>query len=264
MVELKTDKAPGGVQIATVTRDVRGSSGIFLVVAFACLIALLANCCAGQVNRGAPENSTNADLNSLGLSNGVLTPTFNSSTLSYLATVTNDISSVTVTPTSTDAGATITVQGMVVASGVTSQSITLNVGDNSIAIIVTAANGTTTKVYTIVTTRAVGASANADLSSLALSSGTLSPSFSSAVTSYSVSVAGSVSSVTVTPTAAAAGASNHSAGTRRRIGFAIRNNRAYCGRQYHHRRRNSGEWEGGEDLYDNRDTGDLVRMGADP
>ena len=44
--------------------------------------------------------------------------------------------------------------------------------------------------------------ANADMSNLVLSSGTLSPAFASATTSYSVNVASSVTSITVTPTAA--------------------------------------------------------------
>ena len=47
---------------------------------------------------------------------------------------------------------------------------------------------------------------NADLSNLTISSGSLSPTFSPGTTSYSVSVANSVSSVTVTPTKAHAGA----------------------------------------------------------
>src|SRR5205085_6844907 len=45
-------------------------------------------------------------------------------------------------------------------------------------------------------------SANADLSNLTLSTGTLSPVFAAGTTSYTATVANSVSSLTVTPTAA--------------------------------------------------------------
>lgn len=50
-------------------------------------------------------------------------------------------------------------------------------------------------------------SSDADLSNLALSSGSLSPAFASGTTTYTASVANSVSSVTVTPTVSDAGAS---------------------------------------------------------
>jgi uncharacterized protein with beta-barrel porin domain len=63
---------------------------------------------------------------------------------------------------------------------------------------VTAQDGTTTQTYTTTVTRA--ASASASLSNLAISSGTLSPSFASGTTSYTASVANGTSSITVTPT----------------------------------------------------------------
>lgn len=51
-------------------------------------------------------------------------------------------------------------------------------------------------------TAAAAISSNADLSNLTLSSGTLSPVFAPATTSYTASVANAVTSITVTPTAA--------------------------------------------------------------
>ena len=66
--------------------------------------------------------------------------------------------------------------------------------------VVTAENGTQ-KTYTIAVNRASATpSSNSSLSALSLSSGTLSPSFSASKTVYSVSVANSTSSITVTPT----------------------------------------------------------------
>ena len=52
----------------------------------------------------------------------------------------------------------------------------------------------------------VAASGNADLSNLLLSQGTLTPTFAAGTTSYSAAVSNGVTSLTVTPTAAAAGA----------------------------------------------------------
>ncbi|UUZ51847.1 cadherin-like beta sandwich domain-containing protein [Massilia sp. B-10] len=121
------------------------------------------------------SGSANANLSALSLSSGTLAPVFASGTTSYTASVGNATTSLTVTPTVADATASITVNGVAVTSGNASGAIALNVGSNTITTVVTAQDGTTTKTYTVTVTRA--ASANADLSALSLSSGTLSPVF---------------------------------------------------------------------------------------
>ena len=141
--------------------------------------------------------SNDATLSALVLSAGTPSPTFTSGTESYTASVANSVTSLTVTPTRTQGNATITVNGTAVTSGSASGSIALNVGLNTITVVVTAQDGSTTKSYSVQVTRA--GSADATLSSLALSSGTLSPTFSSGTESYTVSVVNSVTSVTVTP-----------------------------------------------------------------
>ncbi|MBI5034250.1 MAG: cadherin-like beta sandwich domain-containing protein [Chloroflexi bacterium] len=145
--------------------------------------------------------SNNADLNNLVLSSGTLTPAFNSNTTSYTASVANSVTSITVTPTLSDTNASVTVNGSPVTSGTPSGAILLGVGANLITTAVTAQDGVTIKTYTVTVTRAAPSS-NADLSNLVLSNGTLSPSFSSATTAYSATVANSIASITLTPTAA--------------------------------------------------------------
>ncbi|MFN4127706.1 beta strand repeat-containing protein, partial [Pannonibacter indicus] len=148
--------------------------------------------------------ATDATLSNLVLSQGTLTPGFASGTTSYTASVGNAVTSLTVTPTVTDANATVTVNGNIVASGNASTNIPLSVGDNTITVIVTAQNGTTTQTYTVTVTRA-GAT-DATLSNLVLSQGTLTPGFASGTTSYTASVGNAVTSLTVTPTVADANA----------------------------------------------------------
>ncbi|UUZ47824.1 cadherin-like beta sandwich domain-containing protein [Massilia sp. B-10] len=130
---------------------------------------------------------------------------FASGTTSYTASVGNATTQLTVTPTRSDANASITVNGVVVASGTASGALALNVGSNVITTVVTAQDGTTTKTYTVTVTRA--GSANADLSALSLSSGTLAPVFASGTTSYTASVGNATTSLTVTPTRSDANAS---------------------------------------------------------
>jgi hypothetical protein len=103
--------------------------------------------------------STNANLNNLTLSSGSLNPTFSSATTIYTASVTNPISSITVTPTRAQANATIAVRVnggsySSVNSGNPSGSLALNVGSNTVDVRVTAQDSLTQKIYTVTVTRA--------------------------------------------------------------------------------------------------------------
>jgi uncharacterized protein (DUF2141 family) len=103
--------------------------------------------------------SSNADLSALTISSGTLSPSFGSSTTAYTASVGNVVSSVTITPTRSDANATIQAQVnsggySAVTSGSPSGSLSLSVGANTINVKVTAQDGSTIKTYTITVTRA--------------------------------------------------------------------------------------------------------------
>jgi len=144
--------------------------------------------------------STNADLSGLTLNNGAtISPTFGSSTTSYTASVAYAISALKFTPTLSDATATISVNGKAVSTGTASSDVLLNVGANTISVLVTAQNGTTKKTYTVVVTRAA-ASTNAAMSALSIDQGSLSPSFGTNTLAYTTTVANSVNSITLTPT----------------------------------------------------------------
>ncbi|GLC88054.1 cadherin-like beta sandwich domain-containing protein [Lysinibacillus piscis] len=136
----------------------------------------------------------NTDLSGLLLSDGTLSPAFGAGTTSYTSNVDHDIKNIIITPTAADASATVTVNGGPITNG--TALIPLMVGDNTIAIQVTAEDGLATKIYTVVVNRAK--SKNADLSDLTLSSGELLPSFVPGT--FKTSVDYQVSSITVMPT----------------------------------------------------------------
>jgi hypothetical protein len=145
--------------------------------------------------------SSDASLSNLTISSGTLTPAFSSNNYSYSANVSNAVTSVTVTPTVHDSTATVRVNSISVASGQPSGNINLNVGSNTITVMVTAQDGTTQQPYSITVNKAApSSSSDASLSNLTISSGTLVPSFSSTTYNYTDSVANGVTSVTVTPT----------------------------------------------------------------
>jgi uncharacterized delta-60 repeat protein len=142
--------------------------------------------------------SANSSLSGLSLSTSVLSPSFSSGTTSYTVSVPYATASLRVTPTVGDALATVKVNGSTVSSSSASGPVSLSVGPNTITVVVTAEDGTTT-TYAITTTRQP-ASSNSSLSGLSLSTGALSPSFSSGTTSYTVSVPYATTSLSVTPT----------------------------------------------------------------
>jgi len=153
------------------------------------------------------EPSHNANLANLTISQGTLTPGFQSNTVSYTAQVQYTVTSLTVTPTASGVNASIRVNGSTVTSGSSSQAIPLSVGSNTITIVVTAEDRVATKTHTIIATRLTEQSHNADLSDLTLSMGTLCPAFNSNTVAYTAEVQNSLTSLTVTPTAAGINAS---------------------------------------------------------
>jgi len=157
--------------------------------------------------------STNDNLSAIALVN----PTTAKTTVSgpdagdYTASVSNATASIEVMPTTAVNTSTVKVNGVTVASGSASNPITLNVGPNTLTTVVTAQDGISTKTYVITVTRAP--SADATLTALTLSTGTLSPAFASGTTGYTASVANTVTSITATPTTTNAGATVTVSGT---------------------------------------------------
>jgi len=143
--------------------------------------------------------SADATLSNLTISPGTIKPLFTSVNTSYNVALGNGIKSVTVTPTTTDLTATIRIGAKAVVPGTASDPIPLLVGPNTIAVMITAQNGVTTKTYKIIVTRAP--SSNAKLYSLTTSNGVLSPAFDNTITSYTRAVPNSATSITFKPTA---------------------------------------------------------------
>lgn len=123
-------------------------------------IAIRASTTQGQISNlvftctSSAQASTDASLSALSLSAGSLAPGFSSSSTRYSASVSNATAALTARPTAADAGGTITVNGAAVASGTDSAAIPLAVGDNTLNIVVVAADRQTSQTYTVTVTRA--------------------------------------------------------------------------------------------------------------
>ena len=121
-----------------------------------------------KVTRVAASDATLSAL-SLGATGATLSPKFDADTEMYTASVANSVADTTVTATATHTGATATI--------IPASPVTLNVGENTIKVVVRAVDGTT-KTYTIVVTKA--ASDDARLATLTVSDvtgGALTPAF---------------------------------------------------------------------------------------
>ncbi len=155
--------------------------------------------CGGGGSGGGdtPTLSVNADLTTLTLSAGTLDQIFDSAQLNYTATVSFLTASTQVTATVSDAGATLTINGVAVASGVLSNAIALVEGGNPITIVVTAAAGNT-RTYIINVTRESATAV--DLSAITLSAGSLDQIFDSALLNYTETVSFLTASIQVAAT----------------------------------------------------------------
>ncbi|TBL69305.1 cadherin-like beta sandwich domain-containing protein [Paenibacillus thalictri] len=142
------------------------------------------------------EGSNNTALSDLTTDAGVLTPLFAVGTTAYSQTVAHSVYSLSVTASVYEPNATLKIAGVPTPSGVPSAALPLQVGANTIAVDVTAADGVTTGSYTINVTRKP--SSNADLADLTTTAGTISPSFFRETTSYEAIVPFGAQSVTVT------------------------------------------------------------------
>ncbi len=151
---------------------------------------------------GSSTVSDDAALSALSLSG--VSIAFSSGTTYYAAAVSETVTQTTVTASTNDPGASYQVQlgGAVDADGV----IPLAVGRNNISVRVTAADGVTTRIYTVIVTREGQLSTDATLSALSLS-GIDIGAFSAATTQYTAQV------VNVTETAVTATV-NHSGASR--------------------------------------------------
>ncbi|HEY0055972.1 MAG TPA: LamG-like jellyroll fold domain-containing protein, partial [Pedobacter sp.] len=110
----------------------------------------------GAIGTAVP--SSDATLSNLVLSSGTLSPNFTSGTLNYSTTLPYNNLSITVTPTQTDLNAVTQVKinseaYSTVSNGMKSPSLDLNFGVNTIQILVTAEDGTTTQAYSIIVTK---------------------------------------------------------------------------------------------------------------
>lgn len=97
--------------------------------------------------------ASDATLSNLTINSGTLDPVFARGTLRYTAGVSNDVTSVTITPITNQSQSTVTVNEKSVTRGSASNPINLNVGSNTIRIIVTSGDKST-MTYTITVTRA--------------------------------------------------------------------------------------------------------------
>jgi hypothetical protein len=111
----------------------------------------------GPLSDEAVVLSDNANLSSLALSTGTLTPPFDSSVETYSTTVSDVTDNLALLPAPEDAAATVTVNGVPVPPGGSAPVIPLTVGDNVITTVVTAKNGKTKRTNTVTVTRPASA-----------------------------------------------------------------------------------------------------------
>lgn len=188
-----------------------GMTGFARLVYALLASTLLGGCFLDSDNDSTPAPSSppsdDAALSALSAAPAALNPSFAAGITSYSASVSDDISSVQLVATPRDGGASLARSGSALTAGAPGVAVALVTGSNLVEVVVTAADGSTTRTYTIEIERAPPAlSDDATLAGLELSAGTLDPAFDPAITVYSASVDAGTESVQLTAEPGDAGA----------------------------------------------------------
>jgi hypothetical protein len=138
------------------------------------------------VDNGQTQD-TDANLKSLTVTPGALTPTFSAATTQYKVNVDEAVTSVVIAAETNSANAAV--------SGTGTKDLVL--GNNDFDVVVTADAGNT-KTYRVTVVRGVEKDSDASLKSLSVAPGTLSPPFDPAITAYQVSVDNVMSFIQIT------------------------------------------------------------------
>lgn len=104
-----------------------------------------------------PTAATQAGLSSLTINLGIMSPVFNTDTLSYNVSVSSEVSSISFTPTFTSTYATGTFNGSVLTSGVVKTYSPTSGTNTPFDIVLIAQDGLTTKTYQIRVTKVITA-----------------------------------------------------------------------------------------------------------
>ena len=147
------------------------------------------------------QKQASSILKNISLSSGTLTPSFNGETKNYMATVGSDVGQLTITIGNDHQDQTITVNGTIISGGVNptrvlSTTVPLNVGNNTITIRVTSADGIATSIYTLRVSRP-----RPILTGLSLSAGQFQPNFRSGIAQYAATVGSDVTQIGITAAA---------------------------------------------------------------
>lgn len=136
-----------------------------------------------------------------GLTEDGLSPRFKPNDTAYSATVEEGKEGIRVTPTANNKNATIMVDGVEVKSGQISDLVELLAEQVKVDIVVTAEDGKTRKTYTLdlFNQNLVEKTNDADLGSLRVERGVMTPEFKAAVTEYEVAVKEDTYSVDIIP-----------------------------------------------------------------
>ena len=107
-----------------------------------------------SVNAGTAVTSNDATLSELSLSGVTLSPVFAADTMTYTASVGNDVTSTTVTAKANHDGATVAIFPADADDTADGHQVALDVGETAVSVTVTAEDGTTTQTYAVTVTRA--------------------------------------------------------------------------------------------------------------
>lgn len=170
----------------------------YLAPVFLIVIGLIASGCGDTATVNPTSQLANLTVTT-GTTTATLQPAFNPATTNYTVDLSNNITSVTVSAQPAVSGDTVSIDNQTTTSKIIDLGQPVLAGSTTPVSIVVSESGTTSRTYMVSRVRA-GVTGNNSLQSLAVSPGTLTPAFNANTQDYTVDVATTVASITVTST----------------------------------------------------------------
>ncbi|WP_289032083.1 cadherin-like beta sandwich domain-containing protein [uncultured Paraglaciecola sp.] len=163
-----------------------------------CLMLQMSSCSDNSKNSEEDVSASKAMLSSLTLSSGTLSPSFSEDVYAYSVYVEEGVEQIQINPSTSNENLVVTINGKELSATDSIFTASVGYGINKVELVVSAQNGSTNTYSLLISREEVVLNDDTEMAILDISTGILSPVFSSSTTDYSVDVDFTVTEVNFT------------------------------------------------------------------
>ncbi|MEP1385469.1 MAG: cadherin-like beta sandwich domain-containing protein [Paraglaciecola sp.] len=163
-----------------------------------CLMLQMSSCSDNSKNSEEDVSPSKATLSSLTLSTGTLSPSFSEDVYAYSVYLEEGVEQIQINPSTSNENLVVTINGKELSATDSIFNANVGYGINKVELVVSAQNGSTNTYSLLISREEVVLNDDTEMAILDISTGILSPVFSSSTTDYSVDVDFTVTEVNFT------------------------------------------------------------------